>query len=115
MTTSNASRDERDRNVQNFKRKDLSHPTLADSGMAKDSGHQRSFSFQPGDDAKTPSLFKANIGPGKAESVRHRMPPRHDNALLQGNQVERSSDHTSGAASSDVLFYQNTGISAAKE
>jgi hypothetical protein len=113
-TTSNPSRDERDRNVQNVKRKDLSHPTFPDSRMAKDSGHQRSFSFQPGDDAKTPSLFKAIIGPGKAESVRHRMPPRHDNALLQGNQVERLSDQTSGAASPDVLFYQNTGISAAK-
>lgn len=113
-TTSHASRNECDRNVRHINYKNLSHPTLAGSGMAKISGHRRSFSFQPGDDAKKPSLSKATAGPGKAESVRHRMPSRDDNAFHQGNNAERSSDQASEAASLDTLCYLHTGISAAK-
>jgi len=113
-TTSNASRDECNLNVRKIERKDLSHPTAAGSGMAKDTGRQRSFSFQPGDDAKTPSLSKATIDPGKAELVRRRVPLSKDDALLQGYKVERSSDQASGAASPNILFNQDTGISATK-
>lgn len=113
-TTPHASRNECDRNVRHINYKNLSHPTLAGSEMAKDSGHRWSFLFQPGDDAKKPSLSKATAGPGKAESVRHRMPSRDDNAFHQGRKAERSSDQASEAASLDTSFYQHTGISAAK-
>ena len=108
---SNAWHNERDFSVLDVRRREPSGPPLVRSGGMEDRGHQRSFSFQPGDDANTPCLSKATIGLNEPQLVQLRVSPNIGNPTYQEEVPERSSTEDSSAAPLDVLSDRDSDMS----
>lgn len=67
-------------------------------------GHQRSFSFLPGDDTRGPSSSQAHGGFKDSHLLRVRASPRDDMDTIQGSIPKASSEESRGAARSGTLY-----------